>query len=162
MDAKTYLSQVRNDKQRMEQLNWELKYLNDELVSLHASVQKESLRKGSPKKSGFADQVDRLYDLQSYMTQVNAALTEQRETIALRIMGMENPKYREVLYDYYILGLNLTEVSERMDLGYDRVKHLHLEALRAFERTYPEIRDLPEKDWRKIWDEGQSTLNNPK
>ena len=96
------------------------------------------------------------------MTQVNAALTEQRETIALRIMGMENPKYREVLYDYYILGLNLTEVSERMDLGYDRVKHLHLEALRAFERTYPEIRDLPEKDWRKIWDEGQSTLNNPK
>lgn len=60
---------------------------------------------------------------------------QARFYITDRISALKNP-YREVLLKKYVEGLKLEEIACQKDKSYDRVKHIHKEALEIYRNTY--------------------------
>ena len=52
------------------------------------------------------------------------------------ILGMDNPIHVQVLYGRYVKGRSLSAIANELAYSYDRIKHVHGEALQAFDEKY--------------------------
>lgn len=139
MTAREYLGQLRKCSVRIAIIREDVMRLRSRLESVTVSMSEKV--KTSPKDT-FTETMAKLIDRQTALE----GLCEQYDSMMVHILDeileMPNEIYSSILYKKYATGLSLGEIAGILHYSVDRVKHLHGDALRAFEIQYPKIKDL--------------------
>ena len=122
MTAKERLEHVRLYRQGIQSLNARLE-------ELYLSV--EGL------KATYRFDINRLLDVSAEYTRTIRAYREEIQTITGRIDSLKNPAHREVLNLRYMneKRFKYSQIAEIIHRSEGRVRHLHTDALRAFEQV---------------------------
>lgn len=69
-------------------------------------------------------------------------LADKKQEIIERITNLDDGNYIRLLCLYYVRNYKLEEVANIMHYSFDWTRHLHKEALLAFEKKYTDIIEL--------------------
>lgn len=81
------------------------------------------------------NQMDKIIDLVDSERELRESLYRLhvlKRQIVDRIERVCDPRYNKILILHYIELKSLTEISRIMEYSYDRIKHMHIEALEVF------------------------------
>ena len=90
----------------------------------------------SPDGSGFSKAVEESVSLQLEIEKRIQRLTKKRHDIITQIEGLKNTNHIELLKLRYIDGERFEAIACSMGYSFDRIRHMHGEALQAFGRQY--------------------------
>ena len=134
MTAKQYLRQLSRLRRHIEKLTEELAERRTRLegttMPLGEKVQ------SSPTGDRFADLVAALADKDRTRTELIFAYEVQRDQIVDQILDLGVDIYEDLLFRRYVQEETLEQIAVAMHYSYDRVRHLHGEALQFFTRKY--------------------------
>lgn len=69
-------------------------------------------------------------------------LADTKQEIVERIVNLDDGNHIRLLCLYYVRNYKLEEVANKMHFSFDWTRHLHKEALAAFEKKYIDIAEL--------------------
>lgn len=134
MTAKEELSRYECARERVEETLEEYEKYKERAEKMTAIM--SDMPKGS---GGSSDKVGdngaAMADLSRQYEERWIKAEQERLYITNRISVLKNP-YREILKMKYVEGLKLEEIACRKDKSYDRVKHIHREALERYGIEY--------------------------
>lgn len=131
MNAKAYLNQLRTLEAVIRSRKSQLERLRKERTFLSAV----SYDKDRVQSSGNGDVMqgsDKLIDLEIEIRQRVEECIEMREKIITEISALYNPQYVSLLLYRYVEGMRFERIAVEMDYSYERIRHMHGEALQAF------------------------------
>lgn len=144
MDARNYLRQIHKLETRISMRQRQIKDLRRSMAYLHSVDYSADRVQTSPSGAGFNDDAIRLADMELDIERKIHACEELRELIISQIEGMDDQRHVDVLSGVYVHRMDLMDIATDMKYDYYWVCHLHGEALKAFERKYPQIRNEPQ------------------
>ena len=144
LDARNYLRQIHRLETRISMRQRQIKDLRRSMAYLHSVDYSADRVQTSPSGAGFTTDAIRLADMELDIERKIAACEKLRETIISQIDGMDDQRYVDVLSRVYIHRMDLMDIAAEMNYDYYWCCHLHGEALKAFERQYPQIRNEPQ------------------
>lgn len=139
MTAKEYLGQLRK-------LNVRISIVREDIMRLRARAESMTVTlsekvQSSPRDT-FSDNMAKLVDRETQLESLCDVYDTMVAHILDEILQMPNELYSSILYKRYASGLSLDEIAKILHYSHDRVRHLHGEALAAFERQFPNVKDL--------------------
>ena len=149
MDARTYLRQIHKLETRISIRQRQIKDLRRSMSYLRSVDYSADRVQTSPSGSGFTGDVLRLADMELDIERKIHACEELRDTIIEQIARMPDQRHVDVLSGVYIHRMDLMDVADELHYDYYWTCHLHGEALKAFERLYPDIRNIPQDSANK-------------
>lgn len=144
MDARNYLRQIHRLETRISMRQRQIKDLRRSMAYLHSVDYSADRVQTSPSGAGFTTDAIRLADMELDIERKIKACEELRELIVSQIERMDDQRHVDVLSGVYVHRMDLMDIAAEMHYDYYWVCHLHGEALKAFERKYPEIRNQPQ------------------
>lgn len=129
----------------------QLKYLDQEIdsnIRLIDELRAKTERIGSFSEIGkvqsssninFSDWIDKVIDLEKDINLKIDELVCLKKMIKSQIDKVDNPLYRIVLTNHYLLGLSLLEIARKYNYNYNYIKHIHGHALLAFKDKNKEL-----------------------
>ena len=140
MTAKEYLSRIRNMDDAVRREEDELARLEAELASIRAvDYSRERVQTSGDPEAAFIAAIDRILELQADRMRDRERLITVRSEVIMRLEDMDNAAYSELLYLRYVGGETLESAASIMGYSYDRVRHMHGEALEEFAKKYEKI-----------------------
>lgn len=144
LDARNYLRQIHKLETRISMRQRQIKDLRRSMAYLHSVDYSAERVQTSPTGAGFTTDAIRLADMELDIERKIKACEELRELIVSQIERMDDQRHIDVLSGVYVHRMDLMDIAAEMHYDYYWVCHLHGEALKAFERKYPEIRNQPQ------------------
>ena len=135
MTPKQFLRQLRKIAANIEVLQEELTRLRSKVESTTVQLSADRVQT-SPTGDRFADAIADLADKELYYMDMVEEYERLRQRIVDLILGMDNPIHVQVLYGRYVKGRSLSAIANELAYSYDRIKHVHGEALQAFDEKY--------------------------
>lgn len=137
MTPKEYLSQV---KYLDDEINTKIEQI-DNLRSKITSVSSPQLgdKVQTSNTQDFTDAINKIIDEEQRLTDKIDELVNLKCKINSEIEGIENPLFRVVLINYYVLGLNLAKISEKYNYQPNYVRKVHGWALQEFGNKYKNL-----------------------
>lgn len=135
MTPKQFLRQLRKIAANIEVLQEELTRLRSRLESTTVQLSADRVQT-SQTGDRFADAIADLADKELYYMDMVEEYERLRQRIVDLILGMDNPIHVQVLYGRYVKGRSLSAIANELAYSYDRIKHVHGEALQAFDEKY--------------------------
>lgn len=130
MRPKEYLGQLRHlDKE----INTKLLLIEDlraRTFSIGSLDTKEKVQ--SSGGLNFSDWIDNVTDLEKEIKTEIEKLINLKNKINMQINKIDNPLYRLILINHYILNYTLQEIASKHNYSYSYIKHAHGEALESF------------------------------
>lgn len=120
MNAKDYLKQAKKLKERVNQLNEEVKDIESKLGVQGISYDKISMTRSADDK--MSRYIYKLIDLRDEYIRECERLLEARRDIVSNIQKMDDIRFQQVLYYRYIKEKRWEDIAELM--GYD-ISHIH-------------------------------------
>lgn len=134
MSAKEYLLQISAGKARIRRIEENIHRIEVDLT--HAKgIRYDTVRVQTSPESVMDRQIAELQELRRKWLTEKTALNRKIMQIQKKIEKLE-PRYSELLYRRYVEGLPLWKIADKMGYSDDRIRHIHGEALTAFERKY--------------------------
>lgn len=134
MTAKEYLSQVGEIEKRIELNNRNIERWRAERTNCTSDPSREFVSGGGSLNASYTKLTE---DIEDALAE-NVRLLRFRNRILFEIT--EEPKvYSEILYAFYVNRRTLLQVAAGVGKSYDRIRHLHLEALEHFEKNHEMI-----------------------
>ena len=128
MTAKQFLSQAYRLDKRIERRT-------EDIARMRARMEKATVQlTGMPRGGSGADWTDVSIRVLEYEASVKAEIAELcrvKQMIREAIDAVEDARYRELLELRYIVGMRWEQIAVEMNYSFDRIKHMHGEALRA-------------------------------
>lgn len=157
MTGKKYLNQlllcrnvINNDVRRLDELK--------ELALTTGSKElKQDVVQKSLKNAGLEDTVGKYVDFELKIIEEVKNYQKLKEKIIQEIYHMDaDIKYIELLILRYSQEQRFEEISTNMGYSYERIRHMHGEALKYFENTYKEmLEEWDEKRLREFCETGK-------
>lgn len=144
MDARNYLRKIHKLETCISMRQRQIKDLRRSMAYLRSVDYSADRVQASPSGNGFTADAIRLADMELGIERKIHACEELRERIVSQIEGMNDQRYVDILSRVYIHRMDLMDIAAEMNYDYYWCCHLHGEALKAFERTYPQIRNEPQ------------------
>lgn len=135
MTAKQYLRQLWRLQQNIRILTEEIEERRTQLTSTAVPTLGDKVQT-SPGGDKFADMIAALADKEVYQEQLLYEYNIMRAEILGQIMALDNEMYVEVLRSRYLLRKQLKQIAKETNYSYDRICHIHGEALLAFSKKY--------------------------
>lgn len=135
MTAKQYLQQLRR-------IAGHIAVLQEEIIRCRARLESTTLNitgdrvQTSVGGDRFAEQIAALADKEQIYFDMIEDYETLRQRIVAKILGMDNPVYSRLLYARYVQGRTLSAIADEFAYSYDRMRHIHGEALQAFAEKY--------------------------
>lgn len=146
MDARNYLRQIHRLEALISMRQRQIKDLRKSMAYMKSMDYSADRVQTSPDGSGFTSDVIRLVDMELEIERKIYQCEHLRETIIGQIERMPDQRYIDVLSGIYIHRKDLMDLADDLHYDYYWVCHLHGEALSAFERQYPEIRNQTQEN----------------
>lgn len=140
MTAKEYLQQL----QRLNtMINQKIKELDD-LRSMSTSVgsfdySKERVQTSPSGDAPFTKIMNKIVTLDEEINREIDFYVDEKHRIINQIQALQNPVHIQVLYKRYVELKHLKVISVELNYTYQYTKELHGYALKAFEKTYPNL-----------------------
>lgn len=138
MTAKQYLRQILKAQRNIQILTDEIEERRTKLMSTAAPTLGDKVQT-SPSGDRFADMMAALADKEIQQAEMLYAYKLLRIQIIDQLMGLDSDVQVAVLRARYIQGKSLRIVAQEMHYSYDRICHIHGEALVSFIKKYPEV-----------------------
>ena len=136
MTAKEYLSQIRKAEIIIRIRAQELQRLKEDTAYISAIRYDKVRVQTSTDGSGISKAVEESVSLQLEIEKRIQRLTKKRHDIITQIEGLKNTNHIELLKLRYIDGERFEAIACSMGYSFDRIRHMHGEALQAFGRQY--------------------------
>ena len=136
MTAKEYLSQIRKAEIMIRIRAQELQKLKADTAYISAIRYDKVRVQTFPDGSGISKAVEESVSLQLEIEKRIQRLTKKRHDIITQIEGLKNTNHIELLKLRYIDGERFEAIACSMGYSFDRIRHMHGEALQAFGRQY--------------------------
>ena len=136
--AKDYLSQVKKKAKAVQEQKELIQRLRDSLDLAGVQYDKDRVQ-SSPDTDKFGKIFAEIEEQEKVLEEKRTAFMEFRVLVIYQIRKIPNAQFREVLNRVYIDFLNIKQCSEEMNYSYIYVRELHMKALNAFERMYPQL-----------------------
>ena len=134
MTGKKYLKSIQKHKQQLVHKKQRLEDLYN-AVGLTGIDYSKDLIQTSPKNS-FEEKLVEIADLNREILGDIVSLENQISEAEKRIYMLDNDKHCEILYKRYIDIKSLEQISVEMGYSFDRVRHLHAEAINEFDNRH--------------------------
>lgn len=138
MTVKQYLRQLSKLQQRINILKDEIDERRTRLESTTAPVLGDRVQT-SPGGDRFADAIAILADKDLQRQELVWIYENMRDKIVDQILELENTTQQKVLYERYVRERYLKDIAKDMCYSYDRICHIHGEALISFARKHVDI-----------------------
>lgn len=135
MTAKQYLRQLSKLELNIKILTDELEERRTRLTSTAAPALGDKVQ-SSPRGDAFAAAVAALADKDRKRTEMIYVYEQMRDRIVEQILGLDNVTQSQVLYERYVRRQSLRVIADEMVYSYDRICHIHGEALVAFSKRF--------------------------
>lgn len=135
MTAKEELMQYIDAQGRVDETLEEYEKYKERAEKMTA-IMSDMPRGNGIKSDKVGDNVPAMADLDNEYLNRWIEAERKRLYIVERIDGINNSLYREVLKYKYVEGLKIEEIACRKDKSYDRIKHIHREALEQYRKKY--------------------------
>lgn len=134
MKAKEYLLQIETLQTKIEQKRLRAKeYRELALASGGFDYSKERVQ-----TSNLGGQIEnpviRYIALEQEINEDILLLQQTKDKITGEIHNINNPDFIKLLYKRYVESINLGIIAKEMQYSYDRIRHMHGEALKEFEK----------------------------
>ena len=131
--AKEYLARLRNADLKIEARRLKIEQLKI-LAACSGGLNTDKVNvKSSKAADSMAKKVIDFVDKEAELKKDIERLIELRHQIIDMIFKLEDVRYIEVLFKRYVQYKRFEQIACEMSFSYDRARHLHIEALRAFE-----------------------------
>lgn len=134
MTAKEELMQYIDAQGRVEEALEEYRKYQERATKMTSIISDMPMNRGKSDKVG--DNVPAMADLDKEYLSRWVEAERKRLYIVDKIDGINNSLYREVLKLKYVEGLKIEEIACKKDKSYDRIKHVHKEALEKYAQKY--------------------------
>lgn len=141
MTAKQYLRQLRKLERNILILTEEIEQRRSSLTSTSAPIAGDKVQT-SPGGDRFADLIAALADIELQQETLTGIYHSMRAEMVNQILSLDNDMQVTVLRSRYLLGKSLRIVAQETHYSYERICHIHGEALAAFIKKYPHISQL--------------------
>lgn len=141
MTAKQYLRQLRKLERNILILTEEIEQRRSSLTSTSAPIAGDKVQT-SPGGDRFADLIAALADIELQQETLIGIYHSMRAEMVSQILSLDNDMQVTVLRSRYLLGKPLRIVAQETHYSYERICHIHGEALAAFTKKYPGISQL--------------------
>ena len=141
MTAKQYLRQLRKLERNILILTEEIEQRRSSLTSTSAPIAGDKVQT-SPGGDRFADLIAALADIELQQETLIGIYHSMRAEMINQILSLDNDMQVTVLRSRYLLGKPLRIVAQETHYSYERICHIHGEALAAFTKKYPGISQL--------------------
>lgn len=140
MTAKQYLNRAHRLRRRMAALELEEEKLRTQVEGLRAIVYDKD-RVQTSVVNRFNDLMADLIEIEKDYARTSAWCAKYVRIIEDQISALDNDRHVDILRLRYIEEKNgrqmtIEEIRKEMKLSYDRARHLHGEAIRAFDKKY--------------------------
>lgn len=134
MKAKEYLLQIETLQTKIEQKRQRAKeYRELALTSGGFDYSKERVQ-----TSNLGGQIEnpviRYIALEQEINEDILLLQQTKDKITGEIHNINNPDFIKLLYKRYVESVKLGVIAKEMQYSYDRIRHMHGEALKEFEK----------------------------
>lgn len=140
MTAREYLSQLNRLEKKIDRYLEEIQRIRLMLLPKGITYDKDKVQISVADK--VTDDIIKLIELEEKCTKAVRAYHEQRDHIIEEIFNIPTQRYSDVLEKVYLDKKSLKKCAELLDYDYNHIRHLHIEALKEFEKTYPHIKQL--------------------
>lgn len=135
MTAKQYLRKLRFIQKNIDTLQEEIARLRSRLESTAVPSLGDRVQ-SSGTHDRFADAIASLADKEIQYSDLLETYEKFRQQIVAKILSMDNDIYARILYARYVQNKTLGSIADDLAYSIDRMKHLHGEALDAFQKKY--------------------------
>ena len=136
MDARTYLEEIRRLGDSIAEYEREIERLRTELESI-SGVSYDSISvMASVSGDTLTNKVARIMELEDQVSDAMIERAERRAQIIAQINKLPNRVQMTLLIKRYVDSLKFEQIALDMNYSYDRIIHIHKEALRSFEEMY--------------------------
>lgn len=136
--AKDYLSQVKKKAKAVQEQKELIQRLRDSLDLAGVQYDKDRVQ-SSPDTDKFGKIFAEIEEQEKVLEEKQKDFMQKRVLVIYQIRKIPNAQFREVLNRVYVDFLNIKQCSEEMNYSYIYVRELHMKALNAFERMYPQL-----------------------
>ena len=137
MTAKEYLSQLKNDRARIDKLLEKKEALFSRATKTTHSMNVEKVQT-SGKSDMVADNVIKSIEIGEEIEELVYDYIQRKHDIIDQIQSLSEVNYIDVLFKVYVQGMNLKAAAKQMGKSYAYVKELHKRALIEFGKNYVE------------------------
>ena len=134
--TKRYLKQVRHIDEEIEFRRGELEKIREDITSIKGIAYDKDRVQSSPTDDGILKKVIQLQKIGKNISDLIVKRTKIRNQIINEITMMPNRVHMNVLHKYYVDGKTFELIAVEMGYSYDRIIHIHSEALQAFKEKY--------------------------
>lgn len=135
MTAKEYLSKAYTIQQRIKRLQKQREELRSDLYSVKSPSFDPNKVQTSIKGDKMAELVARVDELESDIVDELNGLIEAKQDISDHIERLQNERYKQLLFDRYILCHKFERIAADRDKGIRWIYRMHGNALKAFEKV---------------------------
>lgn len=96
----------------------------------------------SPSADQIPNAIIKIVEAENEAMRIAVQLADTKQEIVDKIVNMDDGNHIRLLCLYYVRKYKLEDVADIMHFSFDWTRHLHGEALKAFENKYPEIANL--------------------
>lgn len=139
MTAKEYLNQLYVLDMRYKSKMEEVTDLRELATSTGAIQYDKDRVQTSPSNDQLINAIIKITETENEAMRRSVELANKRQLIIDQIIGMDDGNFIRILCMKYVHYKKLEDIAEIMHFSYDWIRHLHGEALKAFEQKYPSI-----------------------
>ncbi|MBQ0113291.1 MAG: hypothetical protein KBT03_09200 [Bacteroidales bacterium] len=139
MTAKEYLKQLYILDMRYKSKMEEVIDLRELVTSVGAIRYDKEQVQTSKRNDQLVNAVIKITTAENEAMRRSVELADKRQEIIDRIINLDDGNYIRILCMHYVHYKKFEDISDAMHYSCDWIRHLHGEALKAFESKYPEI-----------------------
>lgn len=129
----TNLKEIKQLKIRIKYLRQRAAEMRQKAMSLGSPALDNDIVQTSGAGDKMAEQVAAYLDLEREAEAVALKLTKQRQDLIDRILDLDDSRYTEVLYKYYVEEKRLKVIASEMCYTYGTIRHMIRHAEQAFD-----------------------------
>ena len=137
MTVKEYLNQIRSLKYSIAYKRDEVAQMYDEILSVSGiDYSKPRVDTSSQADAAFERTANLIADREKELHELVERMETTRRQIEAQIEALEDETYKAILLRRYVQGWRLYDIAKDMNYSYDWIRHVHADALRAFDERY--------------------------
>lgn len=133
MTTRDYLKKIKQLKIRIKYLRQRAREMRQKALSLGSPALDKDMVQTSGSGDRIAEQVAEYLDLEREAEAAALGLEKKRHKMIDRILEMEDSRYAEVLYKYYVEDKRLKVIASEMGYTYGTIRHMIRHAEQAFD-----------------------------
>lgn len=140
MTAKEYLQQLHKIDIIIQQKMQERSELQKMSVSIGSfDYTRERVQTSPSNDAPYAKTVDKIVAIEAEIDDMVTLFADQKHRMINQIQSLQNDKYIDILYKYYVENKRLEQIAAEMNYTYQYIRELHRFALQEFETTYTNL-----------------------